>query len=388
MTDRLTRQIAFLTEIDRLKSVERANLLLDGSRPENSAEHSWHLALYALVFWDFAHEDADLAAAIRMLLLHDIVEIDAGDHPIHLPTDWAEVAQKEAAAADRIFGLLPEGQAPALRTDWQEFEAGVSPAAYFATQLDRSQPIFQTLFNAAPPADHVDVVKENLTKGRARHLKDGFPDAYAEACQQLGWESEGGSEVFRKRLAFLNEADRLKTVTRGTALCDDSRKENSGEHSWHIALYALVLAEHAVRPVNIDRVIQMLLIHDIVEIDAGDNPIHGSHDVAEMEAIELAAADRLFGLLPEDQGQALRALWEEFEAAESDDAIFAKSVDRVQPVISNLETNGGSWIEYQVSRQQLEDRVGWKGEKCAPALWDHLQARIRHWFMAHQAELG
>lgn len=186
-----------------------------------------------------------------------------------------------------------------------------------------------------------------------------------------------------RQLAFLTEADRLKTVTRGTTLCDGSRHENSGEHSWHIALYALILAEHATRPVNIDRVIKMLLLHDLVEIDAGDAPIHGDHDPVEQEKIEQLAADRIFGLLPDDQRDSLRALWEEFEAATSDDAVFAKSVDRVQPVISNLETDGGSWRDYKVSRQQLEDRVGWKVAKGAPAIWDHLQTRIRAWFSAN-----
>ena len=95
-----------------------------------------------------------------------------------------------------------------------------------------------------------------------------------------------------RQFAFLNEADKLKSVLRGTTLCDGSRPENSGEHSWHIALYALVMAEHAIKPVNADRVIKMLLLHDLVEIDAGDNPIHGDHDPAEMEVIEQAAADR------------------------------------------------------------------------------------------------
>ena len=185
------------------------------------------------------------------------------------------------------------------------------------------------------------------------------------------------------QLAFLTEADKLKTVLRGTTICDGSRKENSGEHSWHIALYALVLAEHANRPVNIDRVIRMLLVHDLVEIDAGDNPIHGQHDPVEMARIEKAAADRLFGMLPCDQGNALRALWEEFEAAETDDAIFAKSIDRVQPVVSNLETEGGSWPEYKVTAEQLQSRVGTKVQRGAPALWDALKTRIDRWFAEH-----
>ena len=184
------------------------------------------------------------------------------------------------------------------------------------------------------------------------------------------------------QLAFLTEADKLKSTLRATTLCDGSRRENSGEHSWHIALYAMVLAEHAVRPVNVDRVIAMLLIHDIVEIDAGDNPIHGDHDPAEMAAVEQAAADRIFGLLPADQAVKFRALWEEFEAAESDDAVFAKSIDRVQPVIANLETGGGTWTDYNVTADQLQSRVGVKVARGAPAIWSALKARIDHWFAA------
>ena len=185
-----------------------------------------------------------------------------------------------------------------------------------------------------------------------------------------------------QQFAFLSEADKLKSVLRGTTLCDGSRRENSGEHSWHIALYAMVLAEHAEPPVNIDRVIKMLLLHDLVEIDAGDNPIHGDHDPAEMELIEMAAADRIFGLLPPEQGDAFRALWDEFEAAQSNDAVFAKSIDRVQPVVTNLECGGGSWPEYKVTAEQLDSRVGVKVRRGAPALWGHLKARIDAWFDA------
>ena len=182
------------------------------------------------------------------------------------------------------------------------------------------------------------------------------------------------------QLAFLSEADKLKSTLRATTLCDGSRRENSGEHSWHIALYAMVMAEHANRPVNIDRVIKMLLIHDLVEIDAGDNPVHGDHDQAEIEAVEQAAADRIFGLLPQDQAATFRALWDEFEAAQTDDAIFAKSIDRVQPVVANLETGGGTWPEYKVTAVQLQSRVGVKVQKGAPAIWVALKARIDDWF--------
>jgi len=193
------------------------------------------------------------------------------------------------------------------------------------------------------------------------------------------------SDRLTAQFDFLNEADRLKSVLRGTTLCDGSRRENSGEHSWHIALYALILQEHAIAPVNIDRVIRMLLIHDLVEIDAGDNPIHGNHDVAEMARIEQLAADRLFGMLPPDQRDSLRALWEEFEAAETPDAVFAKSVDRVQPVMANLESGGGTWPEYKVTPEQLDTRVGAKVRRGAPVLWAQLKQRIDDWFGAHSA---
>ena len=187
-----------------------------------------------------------------------------------------------------------------------------------------------------------------------------------------------------RQFAFLDEADRLKSVLRGTPLLDGSRPENSGEHSWHIALYALVMAEHAHRPVNVDRVIRMLLLHDLVEIDAGDVPIHSAaaRDAEAQAAVEEAAADRIFGLLPPDQARAFRTLWDEFEAAETDDAIFAKSIDRVQPVVSNLASGGASWVDYNVTRDQLETRVAAKVKRGAPALWEALRTRIDAWFAA------
>lgn len=190
----------------------------------------------------------------------------------------------------------------------------------------------------------------------------------------------GAADRITAQFAFLNEADRLKSVLRGTTLNDGSRRENSAEHSWHIMLYAAVMAEHAVRPVALDRVIRMLLLHDIVEIDAGDTPIHGAHDAGAQAEAEARAAERIFGLLPPDQAEAFRALWDEFEAAETDDAIFAKAIDRVQPVMSNLESGGGTWPEYNVTAAQLDARVGVKVRRGAPAIWDMLKSRIDAWF--------
>ena len=186
------------------------------------------------------------------------------------------------------------------------------------------------------------------------------------------------------QMAFLQEADRLKSVLRATTLADGSRRENSGEHSWHLALYAMVLADQAAPGVRIDRVIRMLLIHDLVEIDVGDVPIHSAngaaHGSAEILIAEQAAAERIFGLLPADLGAELHALWEEFEAAETPDAVFAKSLDRVQPVMQNLASGGGTWVEYKVTAEQLESRVGAKVARGAPGLWDWVRERTRAYF--------
>ena len=186
------------------------------------------------------------------------------------------------------------------------------------------------------------------------------------------------------QFAFLNEADRLKSVLRATTLCDGSRRENSGEHSWHLALYAMILADQAAPGVDINRVIRMLLIHDLVEIDVGDVPIHSAdgaaHASAETIAAEQRAAARIFGLLPYDLRDDLTALWQEFEAAISPDAIFAKSLDRVQPVMANLMSGGGTWIEYQVTADQLEARVGAKVARGAPHLWAWVKARTTRYF--------
>jgi len=188
------------------------------------------------------------------------------------------------------------------------------------------------------------------------------------------------SQRLDAQFTFLREADKLKSVLRASKLIDGTRLENSAEHSWHIMLYALVLADQAAPEVRIDRVLRMLLLHDLVEIDAGDAPIHGVVDHAEMAAKEQAAADRLFALLPKDQAVDFRALWEEFEAAISPDAQFAKSIDRVQTPIANLASGGGSWIDYDVTLAQLDERVGVPVKRGAPGLWHWLRPRLAAFF--------
>ncbi|MGR3678082.1 MAG: HD domain-containing protein [Paracoccaceae bacterium] len=376
MSDRITAQIAFLREVDRLKSVDRANFLLDGSRFENSAEHSWHIALFALICAPMADPQVHIENAIRMLILHDLVEIDSGDHPIHLETDWDHVARIEQQAADRLFALLPPDQQSEFHTLRTEFEDGTTPTASFAKDLDRMQPVFQVLCADTPPPDHLTIARDNLSTGRARPVADRLPDIYDTALALLN-NTVTPDNAFSQRLSFLTETDQLKLIYRASKLADASRFENSAEHSWHIMLYALVLGEYAAADVDIDRVIQMLLLHDIVEIDAGDAPIHGNVDKVLQAAKEEAAADRLFGLLPHEQGHDLRNLWDEFEAAQSPDALFAKAIDRIQVPVVNLINGGGTFADYDVTYAQIESRVGIPVRKGAPILWDWLSPQVK-----------
>ncbi len=157
-----------------------------------------------------------------------------------------------------------------------------------------------------------------------------------------------------RQVAFILEIDRLKTVYRRTYLTDTSRFENSAEHSWHIAVMAMVMAEYANNPaMDLLRVLKMLLIHDLVEIDAGDTFAYDKAAREDKAEREQGAADRLFSLLPEDQAAEFRILWDEFESRKTGEAKFAAALDRLQPLLHNLYTHGKSWQEHGVRKFQV-----------------------------------
>ena len=162
-----------------------------------------------------------------------------------------------------------------------------------------------------------------------------------------------GTGRLAEQIAFLVEIDQLKTVVRQNLIADGSRQENTAEHSWHLAMCALILSEYAHEPIDVARVVNMLLVHDLVEIDAGDLFVYGTAEqMAAQEVNEQAAAQRIFGMLPVDQSARLRAVWEEFEAKETPESKFAKAVDRVQPMLLNLASGGGSWERHGITADQ------------------------------------
>ncbi|EGR0352953.1 HD domain-containing protein [Vibrio vulnificus] len=183
-------------------------------------------------------------------------------------------------------------------------------------------------------------------------------------------------ERLNKQLALLMELDKLKSVLRRTRVKSaDKRLENSAEHSWHVALMALLMEEHANEPVNIGRVVKMLLLHDVVEIDAGDTFVYDAVASKQQAEKELAAAQRLFGMLPADQGEELLQLWLEFEAAQTADAKFGKALDRIIPMLLNYHNQGQSLQEHGVTRQQALT-VNQKIDLGSHVLWDKAQEII------------
>jgi len=169
--------------------------------------------------------------------------------------------------------------------------------------------------------------------------------------------SSAAADRLARQLAFVVEIDRLKGVLRRTPLVDRSRRENTAEHSWHLATMAMLLAEHAGAGVDAARAMRIALVHDIVEIDAGDTFAYDTAGNVGREARERLAAERIFGLLPDDQAAELRALWEEFEAGATPDARFAVALDRLQPLLVNHHAGGGSWRDHAVTRAQVVARM-------------------------------
>jgi putative hydrolase of HD superfamily len=187
--------------------------------------------------------------------------------------------------------------------------------------------------------------------------------------------------ALNQQINFLLELDRLKSVVRQSRLANGSRRENSAEHSWHLAMFALVLSEYAEVKVDAAHVAKLLLVHDIVEIEAGDAPIHAS--AAPRSAIEDAehkAAEHLFGLLPPDQASTFRDLWIEFEAGHSPEARFAKALDRLQPLLLNVAVGGGTWAENSVTEQQVIERYGPAIARGSTSLWEAARGLVRSHF--------
>lgn len=180
----------------------------------------------------------------------------------------------------------------------------------------------------------------------------------------------------QKQMEFIVEVDKVKKIMRQTYLSDASRKEDDAEHSWHLALMAVLLKEYSNEEVDLTKVIPMVLIHDLVEIDAGDTYAYSGESAAVTEARERKAAERVFGILPEDQGKVFRDLWEEFEAYQTPEAKFAHVLDNCQPMLLNDASNGLSWTEHQVRKSQIYKRNEHTAEGSRK-IWNYMQSLVQ-----------
>lgn len=183
------------------------------------------------------------------------------------------------------------------------------------------------------------------------------------------------TEDLLHQIAFIKEIDKVKYIQRKTKLFNSDRNENDAEHSWHLALMAIVLAEHSDQPIDVLKVVKMVLIHDIVEIDAGDIFLYDTqinHDNTDQERL---AANRIFGLLPEKQAQDFIAIWEEFEAGETSEAKFARSMDRLEPLLQNTSNNGGTWKEFDVPYSKVYEKKSVIKEG-SQTIWNYAEGLI------------
>lgn len=180
---------------------------------------------------------------------------------------------------------------------------------------------------------------------------------------------EGLDARLRSQLTFLVEVDQLKTVLRQSPLVAADRRENDAEHSWHLAMMVVVLAEHSDEPIDVGHTIQLVLVHDLVEIYAGDTPLYDGAAGTDQQEREVAAADELFALLPADQARRLRDLWDEFEERRTPEARFAKAMDRLQPLLLNWMARGGTWRTPGVTADDVRARKAVIGD-ASSALWE------------------
>lgn len=179
------------------------------------------------------------------------------------------------------------------------------------------------------------------------------------------------NERLKQQMEFILEVDKLKKIGRQSYLSDASRKENDAEHSWHLALMAVLLSEYANEDVDVLKVVTMVLIHDIVEIDAGDTYAYDAAGNESKRQREEAAADRIFNILPKEQAEKMRALWEEFEECNTSEARFARALDNVQPVMLNDATDGKAWREHEVELNQVQKRNE-KTKTGSQELWEYV----------------
>lgn len=183
------------------------------------------------------------------------------------------------------------------------------------------------------------------------------------------------SERLLKDIEFIVELDKMKSILRQTSLINEDRREDDAQHSWHISIMAMILGEYSNEKIDVCKVIKMLLTHDLVEIFAGDTFCYDKVGNEDKKERENQAADKIFGMLDEDKGRELRALWDEFEEGQTPESLFAASMDRLQPMLNNYHNNGGTWRKFNVAKEDIYKRIA-PVKKSSDELWNFVENMI------------
>lgn len=377
-------RLAFFVATDALKETRRANWMYSTPRQETVAGHVWHTTLLARLLADAAPSGIDHNHVRDLLIVHDLVEVYAGDTVLWDDIPDHDVAAREQAAGERLVGLLPNAQQSLLDPLWREFQAQETLESRWARSIDALHPMVMSWFPGAP--GHAN---KSLTPTKILVRKQPFLEPFPAIWELARWlvrqavdqrlipgdemtPRQDVSSSLSARLNFFVATDVLKQEQRSNHILSAERTESVAEHSWHLMLLGLICADFAPDDVDIDRALDLLLIHDLVEVYAGDNPVHLITDADLVRHSEDEAAARLLATIPENAlGAGFATLVEEFQTCITPHARFAKALDALHPAI--MTWGPGSHVHPDFVGNPPEEGMilGWKRPYIAdyPELW-------------------
>ena len=383
-------RLAFFLATDALKETRRANWIYSRQRHESVAEHSWHALLLAMLFADAAPDGINHNHVRDLLIVHDLVEVYAGDTSIwndeHVVN---EAARREMVAGERLMAMLPDDVLPRFDPLWREFQAQESEEARFARAIDTLHPVIMAWAEGAQGHGNVTITPASVLErkrptietyphlwGCLLHILQGAvdrgmldPDDVVVRGTGDEIEVSPGLHAYLERLDFFLVADKLKEVQRANRIHIVSRFETVAEHSWHAMLLAMLFRDIALDGTDHDRVGDLLIIHDLVEVYAGDTPLWNTElQQSEVER-ELDAAHRLLGLLPDIDRERFEALIHEFLVQQTSEARFARAIDSLHPLVISWTDGGFGHPEHAFTPTWLIERKRPPIEPF-PALWD------------------
>ncbi|HWV23123.1 MAG TPA: HD domain-containing protein [Thermomicrobiales bacterium] len=350
--DSLQDRLSFFVATDVLKETRRANWTWSEPRQETVAEHVWHCTLLAMLLADTAPDGTDHDHVRDLLTIHDLVEVFAGDTVIWDDVPENDVATREERAGERLIGMLPESRRARFDSLWREFQAQETIEARFARAIDALHPM---LMSWGPGSQgQLDLsLTSTMALTRKQSVLEAFPQLWemvqgivrhAVDCQwissdEMTPETYGLSQP-SDRLAFFFATDALKALSRANWVRSGRRTETVAEHCWHVILLAMLFEDAAPEGIDHNHVRDLLTIHDLVEVFAGDTVLWDDVPLPEVDAREQAAGERLMAMLSGAPRERFDPLWREFQAQETAEARFARAIDSIHPVLVSWSLRG------------------------------------------------